>query len=89
MAGESWKSHKNSALERDMDADHDAQFSEWTTAPGLGYLPAEIERHEMDQLREYDAAGTGTATSFRRGSPARRRSCGRSATGTPGMSTRR
>src|SRR5664279_4406499 len=55
MAGESWKSHKNSALERDMDADHDAQLSEWTTAPGLGYLPAEIERHEMDQLREYDA----------------------------------
>ena len=56
MAGESWKSHKNSALERDMDADHDAQLSEWTTAPGLECLPAEIEQHERDQLqREYDA----------------------------------
>jgi hypothetical protein len=55
MAGESWKSHKNTSLQRDMDADHDAQLSEWN-APELEYLPAEIEQHEKDQLqREYDA----------------------------------
>ena len=89
MAGESWKSHKNSALERDMDADHDAQFSEWTTAPGLGYLPAEIERHEMDQLREYDAGMYRDGDVVPPRIVSTQEICGRSATGTPGMSTRR
>src|SRR6476660_341880 len=28
MAGKSWKSHQNTSLERDMDADHEAQLSE-------------------------------------------------------------
>ena len=73
MAGESWKSHKNSALERDMDTDHDAQLSERTTAPGLEYLPAEIEQHERDQLqREHDAGRSraGDVVPGLRGGPA-------------------
>ena len=58
--------------------------------PGLEYLPAEIEQHEMDQLqREYDAGMYRDGDVVPPRIVSTQEICGRSATGTPGMSTRR
>jgi hypothetical protein len=47
MAGESWKSHKNTALERDMSADHDAQMDQWLDDEQVGPGPAEVARSNV------------------------------------------
>jgi hypothetical protein len=55
MAGESWKSHKNTSLERDMDADHEAQLSEW--APPRIVSTQEIVQEIQDgYARDVDPA---------------------------------
>jgi hypothetical protein len=58
MADESWKSHKNTSLERDMDADHDAQLSEW--APPRIVSTQEIVQADRAQAVDgIDRSGIG------------------------------
>jgi hypothetical protein len=52
MAGESWKSHRNTSLERDMSADHDAQMDQWLDEQ-LGPGPAEVARSNAEDLARW------------------------------------
>jgi hypothetical protein len=56
MAGESWKSHKNSAVERDMDADHQAQLSEWAP-PRITTTQKIVQEIRDGYARDVDPAG--------------------------------
>ena len=54
MAGESWKSHKNSALERDMDADHQAQRREYE--PRVASTQEIVQEIRDGSARDVDSA---------------------------------